>query len=58
MDSTELAIIISCPTSESEIVVLLKMTPQNRKIYLKMLQKVTCTVTIFVEHDIIIAHRP
>ena len=31
MHSTELAIIISCPMSESEIVVLLKMTPKIEK---------------------------
>ena len=53
--SAELAIIISYPTSASRIIVLLKTPPKYRKLDCsknKKAQKITHTLTIFVDHGI------
>ena len=58
--STELAIIISYPTSASGIIVLLKTPPKYRKLDYnknKKAQKITHMLAVFVDHGIM-AHNP
>ena len=58
--SAELAIIISCPTSASGIIVLLKTPPKYRKLDYnknKKAQKITRMLAVFVDHGIM-AHNP
>ena len=60
IDSAELAIIISYPTSASGIIVLLKTPPKYRKLdynKTKRPKKITHTLAIFVDHGIM-AHIP